>query len=249
MASAPPPRYLNHTFMVGNQPSFPASLSWSTGGREHQIRRFAEAQDDAKKAWDSLFSKSEQKQIAKKSLEAFRNPQQLAMFTPAEQLRAIVPGDAEAARRAGLFRADENLWADKLSQSKRGVGRNVSATEYEEMMSDWRNRSSVRTLYDDIAKSGVKEPVWVGHPPGATGPPKIIEGHHRIASAADINPKMEVPVRHYERNWLNAKSPQGVPHLSETKRFAPNLKIARQLVDFGTKWGRQALYAMMRAPK
>jgi len=174
-----------------------------------------------------LFSKSEQKQIAKKSFEASRNPQQLEMFTPAEQLRAIVPGDAEAARRAGMFRADENMWADKLRESKQPY----------------------RPLYDDIAKSGVKQPVWVGHPPGATGPPMIIEGHHRIASAADINPKMEVPVRHYERNWLNSKSPQGVPHLSETKRFAPNLKIARQLVDFGTKWGRQALYAMMRAPK
>lgn len=227
MASAPPPRYGYHAFLVGNQPSFPASLSWSTGGRENQLRLFAEAQDDAKKAWDSLFSKSEQKQIAKKSFEAMRNPQQLEMFTPAEQLRAIVPGDAEAARRAGLFRADENMWADKLRESKRPY----------------------RPLYDDIAKSGVKQPVWVGHPPGATGPPMIIEGHHRIASAADINPKMEVPVRHYERNWLNSKSPQGVPHLSETKRFAPNLKIARQLVDFGTKWGRQALYAMMRAPK
>lgn len=227
MASAPPPRYGYHAFMVGNQPSFPASLSWSTGGRENQLRLFAEAQDDAKKAWDSLFSKSEQKQIAKKSFEAMRNPQQLEMFTPAEQLRAIVPGDAEAARRAGLFRADENMWADKLRESKQPY----------------------RPLYDDIAKSGVKQPVWVGHPPGATGPPMIIEGHHRIASAADINPKMEVPVRHYERNWLNSKSPQGVPHLSETKRFAPNLKIAKQLVDFGTKWGRQALYAMMRAPK
>ncbi len=227
MASAPPPRYGYHAFLVGNQPSFPASLSWSTGGRENQLRLFAEAQDDAKKAWDSLFSKSEQKQIAKKSFEAMRNPQQLEMFTPAEQLRAIVPGDAEAARRAGLFRADENMWADKLRESKRPY----------------------RPLYDDIAKSGVKQPVWVGHPPGATGPPMIIEGHHRIASAADINPKMEVPVRHYERNWLNSKSPQGVPHLSETKRFAPNLKIAKQLVDFGTKWGRQALYAMMRAPK
>ncbi len=227
MASAPPPRYGYHAFLVGNQPSFPASLSWSTGGRENQLRLFAEAQDDAKKAWDSLFSKSEQKQIAKKSFEAMRNPQQLEMFTPAEQLRAIVPGDAEAARRAGMFRADENMWADKLRESKQPY----------------------RPLYDDIAKSGVKQPVWVGHPPGATGPPMIIEGHHRIASAADINPKMEVPVRHYERNWLNSKSPQGVPHLSETKRFAPNLKIAKQLVDFGTKWGRQALYAMMRAPK
>ncbi len=227
MASAPPPRYGYHAFMVGNQPSFPASLGWSTGGRENQLRLFAEAQDDAKKAWDSLFSKSEQKQIAKKSFEASRNPQQLEMFTPAEQLRAIVPGDAEAARRAGMFRADENMWADKLRESKQPY----------------------RPLYDDIAKSGVKQPVWVGHPPGATGPPMIIEGHHRIASAADINPKMEVPVRHYERNWLNSKSPQGVPHLSETKRFAPNLKIAKQLVDFGTKWGRQALYAMMRAPK
>jgi hypothetical protein len=233
MASAPPPRDWYHTRMVGNQPSFPASLSWSTGAREHRIRKFAEAQDDAKKAWDSLFTKSEQKQIANKSLEAVRNPQQLEMFTPAERLRAILPGDAEAARRAGLLRADENLWSDKLRESKAGHG----------------SQSSSRSLYDDIAKSGVKEPVWVGHPPGAAGPPKIIEGHHRIASAADINPKMEVPVRHYERNWLNAKSPKGVPHLSETKRFAPNLKIAKQLVDFGTKWGRQALYAMMRAPK
>ena len=186
---------------------------------------FTEAQDEAKKAWDSLFTKSEQKQIANKSLEAVRNPQQLEMFTPAERLRAIVPGDADAARRAGLLRADEQVWETKLRESKQ------------------------RPLYDDIAKSGVKEPVWVGHPPGAAGPPKIIEGHHRIASAADINPKMEVPVRHYERNWLNAKSPKGVPHLSETKRFAPNLKIAKQLVDFGTKWGRQALYAMLKAPK
>ena len=242
MASAPPPRYLNHTFMVGNQPSFPASLSWSTGGRENQLRLFAEAQDDAKKAWDSLFSKSEQKQIAKKSFEAMRNPQQLEMFTPAEQLRAIVPGDAEAARRAGVFRADESMWDDKLFASKHADWRSPSGSIYPGVD---RRGSHWRSLYDDIAKSGVEKPVWVGHPPLSPGPPMIIEGHHRIASAADINPKMEVPVRHYERNWLNASSPK----LNDMKRFAPNQKIAKQLVDFGTKWGRQALYAMMKAPK
>jgi hypothetical protein len=201
-------------------PDMVGDVPWSSA--ESGIRRmFTEAQDEAKKAWDSLFTKSEQKQIANKSLEAVRNPQQLEMFTPAERLRAIVPGDADAARRAGLLRADEQVWETKLRESKQ------------------------RPLYDDIAKSGVREPVWIGHPPGATGPPQIIEGHHRTASAFDINPKSEVPVMHHERNWLRASSPK----LSEVKRFAPNQKIAKQLLDFSIKWGRQALYAMLKAPK
>ena len=58
-------------------------------------------------------------------------------------------------------------------------------------------RESKKTgLHKDIKAHGVKEPVEIDH----TDPdyPKgfVWEGHHRIASAVEINPHMPIPVKH-----------------------------------------------------
>jgi hypothetical protein len=49
-------------------------------------------------------------------------------------------------------------------------------------------------LYDSIKEHGVKEPVDIIHHPEKGM--MLGEGHHRVAAAMDINPKMKIPVRH-----------------------------------------------------
>jgi len=49
-------------------------------------------------------------------------------------------------------------------------------------------------LYEDIAKHGVQSPVTLVRDP--SGRNELFNGHHRVYSAADMNPDMLVPV-----NW------------------------------------------------
>lgn len=47
-------------------------------------------------------------------------------------------------------------------------------------------------LYDSIKKHGVQRPVTVSR--YLDGSYELSDGHHRVASAMDINPEMDVPV-------------------------------------------------------
>lgn len=49
-------------------------------------------------------------------------------------------------------------------------------------------------LHDSIKKKGVQEPVTVLNDDGQ----HLYDGHHRVVSAYNINPKMLVPVEHIE---------------------------------------------------
>ena len=100
------------------------------------------------------------------------NHQQLALFMPAGELRQNIPNDFIPDVDWGPSSVDE-MWANKLDTAK---------------MKDY-NEESERSLYDRIASGGVERPVRIHVDDGT-----IIDGHHRIASAADIDPKMEVPV-------------------------------------------------------
>jgi len=87
--------------------------------------------------------------------------------------------------------------------------------EYPSQESAWRSPLSVDTglhenklweskqrgLVDQIRDRGVEKPVHVmimrQHKDPWEYQHEIMDGHHRIASANQVNPNMEVPVKHY----------------------------------------------------
>lgn len=61
----------------------------------------------------------------------------------------------------------------------------------------WRE-SHEESLYDSIAKSGVRSPIRLGEAEGMMGKPEIVGGHHRLAAQTDLNQDQFVPVLHHE---------------------------------------------------
>jgi len=103
--------------------------------------------------------------------------QQLSMFMTAKDLSNLRWGDQRKDE------TKEQVIQRKLEESKTG------------------NWSTSKHLYKSIKRSGVKRPVEVivgKHP--KTGAPihDLGEGHHRVASALDINPNMLIPVKYEE---------------------------------------------------
>jgi len=126
-----------------------------------------------------------------------RQWQQLDMYKTAKELRATRLGDVETAK----------IW---------DAGR-TPAHELEKTVMDKKlGESRITGLYDSIKAQGVSSPVYISNvKPSAykksslTGvikeinptyvPPSgeiIMDGHHRIAAAYDINPNMLIPVEH-----------------------------------------------------
>lgn len=126
-----------------------------------------------------------------------RQWQQLDMYKTAKELRATRLGDVETAKiwdagRTPAHELEKNVMNQKLTES----------------------RSS--GLYDSIKAQGVSKPVFISNikpssykKDGLTSlitlvnpayvPPSgsiIMDGHHRIAAAHDINPNMLIPVEH-----------------------------------------------------
>jgi hypothetical protein len=103
--------------------------------------------------------------------------EQLDMFKPAKELRGMHLSDVDVAMNNSYYVKDYKktakvVMARKVRQAKR------------------------KGLYDSIKEHGVQKPVEIGP---AYGPGiKVIDGHHRIASAMAIDPKMLVPVEHRE---------------------------------------------------
>jgi hypothetical protein len=66
----------------------------------------------------------------------------------------------------------------------------------------WESKYGDDSLYEDIKKHGVKQPVTLVHSDDLYGskrpkgdPDKVLmEGHHRVFSQADINPDTYIPV-------------------------------------------------------
>jgi hypothetical protein len=102
---------------------------------------------------------------------------QLQMFDSAENLSKMKFGDT----RPGENNAA--VMARKLKESK--LPDNYSPT--------------AKSLHESIKQHGVLDPVTIvhGNRPKTNEPySDLAEGHHRIASAHNINPKMIVPVEH-----------------------------------------------------
>ena len=125
-------------------------------------------------------------------------PMQLQMFMPAGKLKGLPePYDAVQAYQGNTG----FMWDVKRGEaSKPGSEENT-----------WHPTGSGTSLRDSIAANGVKEAVNLYH--GVGKDPHLRQGHHRVATAADLDPTMEVPVRHVgdpevtQRHWR--KDPQG----------------------------------------
>ena len=98
---------------------------------------------------------------------------QLAMFMTADDLKKVV--------HTSLHPHGEAVLREKLAESKN------------ETDEGWGHG-----LYDDIKQSKqVYEPVEMAHSKDTH--PYLEEGHHRVAVANALNPKMLIPVVHHER--------------------------------------------------
>lgn len=105
--------------------------------------------------------------------------QQLAMYMTAGELSKMRMGDTRPGE------TNKDVMARKLKAAK--TPENYSPT------SD--------SLHDSIRQYGVLDPVTIVHgkrPKTGESYSDLQEGHHRVASAHDINPKMLVPVQHKE---------------------------------------------------
>jgi hypothetical protein len=105
--------------------------------------------------------------------------EQLDMFKPAKELRGMHLSDAHVwLLNHGLSSASES----NVRRSRKNV------------MQRKARESRKSGLYDSIKNQGVREPVEVGR--GYGGRQELVNGHHRVAAAMSIDPKMIIPVRH-----------------------------------------------------
>ena len=115
------------------------------------------------------------------------------------------------------------------------------------------------------ASGEAKKPIMLAHQEGGL-PPRIVEGHHRVAAAADINPAMEVPIENVNYRSRMSGGPGGPGHgvhavgpiagptatelpFRRIKKIVPDPDLVRQLMKFSQKWGTNALRLMMKIPK
>ena len=96
----------------------------------------------------------------------------------------------------------------KLSEATR-AGSAVSAHGGREQYK--ARQAGVGSLRDAILTEGVKKPIAVRISPG--NGPDVFDGHHRMYTAADINPNMEVPVA-----WEDHRGPAGA-RLDEVREY------------------------------
>jgi len=105
---------------------------------------------------------------------------QLSMFIPARELMDYTAGHTEGFGDKYLLLSESpGVIREKLQESKE----KSSSGRY----------GSKDSLHDSIRKEGVKYPIALRIRKNGV---QINDGHHRVVSAHDINPNMEVPVRY-----------------------------------------------------
>jgi len=117
--------------------------------------------------------------------EALRS-RQLAMFIPAKDLMTAAPHAGDLQRYAGGVETEGELWDRKLGESK---SRNWNLSHGHKTL--WEGQG----LHESIASEGVRDPVRIMH--RDNDDVSVVQGHHRIAAAHDIDPEMLIPVVHY----------------------------------------------------
>ena len=127
------------------------------------------------------------------------NYEQLAMFMPARELRTdenissteLLWVDKHADEHANALEAFVDADFDRQEEPDELWERKVDES--------WGTDSGAYegSRHHSISEEGVKRPVTLRHGTGIHhANTKIMDGYHRIASAYDINPAMEVPVEH-----------------------------------------------------
>jgi len=128
------------------------------------------------------------------------NPQQLQMFMPAKHL--IELPFFEPDREWIEAETEEYIDVDGITRVEGGGDYLEDDDQFWERKLDESYGYSHQSLHDDIQESGqVKVPVKLTIEDTNLGTMKRIrQGHHRIASANEVNPDMEVPIR-YVNDW------------------------------------------------
>lgn len=109
---------------------------------------------------------------------------QLSMFLPAKILRGMRP-------HIGDIEAETDAWDDYKEEGKAGPGMRKKKRF---MWQTKLDEGAYDDLYNSISIEGVHTPIPIQH--YGKNKVRLGGGHHRIASAYDINPNMEVPVEH-----------------------------------------------------
>lgn len=120
--------------------------------------------------------------------------EQLEMFMPAHRLMDMPSGDTALTMEGDPQSLDEDYATNqnKLDEAKTGGVRDAR----------YKAKEDSPTLYSDIKKRGVVDPVFVGW--NMHGKNQIWDGNHRIAVAHDINPQSEIPVQYTNsRDWIS----------------------------------------------
>ena len=100
--------------------------------------------------------------------------EQLAMYMTAPEIKERYRAFPADVRQAG---GEDNMWENK---------RNVAMTG---KPSNSRAEATGETLAQNIKREGIKQPVILGKD-------NILSGHHRVAAAEAVDPKMPIPVWH-----------------------------------------------------
>jgi hypothetical protein len=114
--------------------------------------------------------------------------EQLAMFMPAKEIMDKLNYSDD-----GVI--SPRFWARKLKEAKTGT--------VEDSHTSRRGRQ--KSLYESVKEEGVQKPVELRETlvPSIFTPKghQLLQGHHRVAAAADIDPNMLIPVTHSYTKW------------------------------------------------
>lgn len=114
------------------------------------------------------------------------NNKQLSLFLPARELMNYTAGHTEGRDTDyTLLSKSPNVYKQKLQQSKEPPSGYYFGKQHK----------GGESLYDSIKQEGVKTPITLRFR-NKENDIQIDDGHHRIVSAHDIDPNMEIPVRY-----------------------------------------------------
>lgn len=105
------------------------------------------------------------------------------MFIPARELMNYTAGHTEGINKDYL----------PLSKSPGVIRKKLQESKEKSAAGQYFVKKGKDSLHDSIRKEGVKSPVNLRI---RTNDVQINDGHHRLVSAHDIDPNMEVPVRY-----------------------------------------------------
>lgn len=131
-------------------------------------------------------------------------------FIPAGVLRAKYP-TVDAGHR---IRSGEGRHASSLTPEENDDTMDTKLTEALEDES-WLTGSRIEPLYDNIQRVGIQTPVQIHETYMGSSPPGWAEGWlgnggHRVATAADIDPMMPVPISRRYSSFRHTKKTDSV---------------------------------------